>query len=205
MAGTPPFIDEPTDTREAIMVATYRALSTHGYADLTIQRIGDEFGKSKSLLYHHYDGKDDLLLDFLDFMLERFEAALPIDDHEDSMAHLKAVLDHGILGSDPAVNGDFMGAMIELRAQAANDPDYRDHFTRSDRFFQERLVDVLRSGIREGVFRKVDPNRSAAFLHTMIVGAMTQRTTVDGFDGDPLRAELQQYLRVVLSADRSLE
>ena len=42
--------DGAVGTRAAIMEATFEALSKHGYADLTIQTIADEFEKSKSLL-----------------------------------------------------------------------------------------------------------------------------------------------------------
>ncbi|MEF8774483.1 MAG: helix-turn-helix domain-containing protein, partial [Halobacteriales archaeon] len=56
------FDADAEDTDEALMAATYRALCEHGYADLTIQQIGAEFEKSTSLLYHHYDGKDELLV-----------------------------------------------------------------------------------------------------------------------------------------------
>ncbi|MEF8974259.1 MAG: helix-turn-helix domain-containing protein, partial [Haloarcula sp.] len=43
------------DTADDIMDATYRALCTHGYADLTMQDIADESDKSKAALHYHYD------------------------------------------------------------------------------------------------------------------------------------------------------
>ncbi|TKX70207.1 TetR/AcrR family transcriptional regulator [Halorubrum sp. SP9] len=67
---------EPSDTRQAILGAAFRALCEHGYADVTIQRIGDEFDKSPSLVYHHYDGKDDLLIDLMGYLLDEFEASI---------------------------------------------------------------------------------------------------------------------------------
>ncbi|ELZ53713.1 MULTISPECIES: TetR/AcrR family transcriptional regulator [Halorubrum] len=67
---------EPSDTRQAILGAAFRALCEHGYANVTIKRIGDEFDKSQSLVYHHYDGKDDLLLDLLEYLLDQFEASI---------------------------------------------------------------------------------------------------------------------------------
>ena len=67
---------EPSNTRQAILGAAFRALCEHGYANVTIQRIGDEFDKSPSLVYHHYDGKDDLLIDLLGFLLDEFEASI---------------------------------------------------------------------------------------------------------------------------------
>lgn len=192
MADVPPFIDDASDTRGAIMAATFRALSTHGYADLTIQRIGDEFEKSKSLLYHHYDGKDELLLDFLEFMLDRFEETVPPEEPVGPDELLDAILDHVLLADD---GGDFFGAMVELRAQAAHDPAYREHFTTSDAYHREGLADLVRSGVEEGVFRDVDPDATATFIHTTVLGAMVQRATADGFVGRTVRDELDAYLR----------
>ena len=201
MVGGSPFVDDPADTREAIMKATYLALSEYGYADLTIQRIGDEFGKSKSLLYHHYDGKDDLLLDFLEFMLERVEEFFPLEEHDGADAQLEAVLDHVLSTPADVEEADFFGAMIELRAQAAHDPAYRDHFTKSDQFFRGQISELVRSGVETGAFRDVDPEATAAFLQSVIVGVMFQRATSEGDPGPTARDEVDAYLQARLLPD----
>ena len=179
MTRTPPFLEEPTDTREAIMKATYLALCEHGYADLTIQHIADEFDKSKSLLYHHYGSKDELLLEFLEFMLDRFEANLPYPGGKTETEYLDAFLDRVLATPLPEGARDFSRAMVELRAQAAHDEEFRAYFTRSDRFFRKQLAHLVRGGIERGVFRDVDPERTAAALHAVVTGAMTQRATTD--------------------------
>ena len=151
------FLESPEGTREEIMRATFHALCTHGYADLTIQRIGDEFPKSKSLIYHHYDGTDDLLVDFLSFVLDRFEAAMPFEGAAGADAHLDAILDYVFASPMPDRRREFVGAMVELRAQATHDEAYRAHFTRHDRFVADRVRDIVEYGIDEGTFREVDP------------------------------------------------
>ncbi|WP_227379637.1 TetR/AcrR family transcriptional regulator [Haladaptatus halobius] len=204
MTETHSFLEEPADTREIIMKATYHALCEHGYADLTIQRIGDHFEKSKSLLYHHYDSKDELLLDFLEFMLEHYKANIPRTDYDDAHAHLQALLDHVFPDELEAERRKFMAAMVELRAQAAHDDAYREHFTRSDSFFHDRIAEIVRMGIKEGVFRDIDPDRTAALLVTTITGAMTRRTTADGDVAIPaVRRELQQYIESQLLTEVS--
>lgn len=185
---------EPADTREAIMQATYRALCRHGYAGLTIQRIGDEFPKSKSLLYHHYDGKDELLLDFLSFMLDRFEETIPDREYDDAREHLEAILDHAVPADPDPERAEFRAAMVELRAQAATDEAYREHFTRNDRFFRERFATVVTRGIEEGVFREVDPERVAALLLATVHGAMQEGATTDATEAERVRAELRTYV-----------
>lgn len=198
------FDDEPASTREAIMEGTYRALCAHGYADLTIQKIGDEFPKSKSLVYHHYEGKDELLLDFLEFMLERFEADILGDEDADAVDYLEAVLDHVIPETVPEERAAFRRAMLELRAQAAHDDAYRDHFTRSDELFQNHLADLVRDGVEEGKFSDVDPEQVASFLLTAIDGSMLRRaTTYNEASVRAMRRELDEYLEAqLLAGDR---
>ncbi|MFB6119563.1 MAG: TetR family transcriptional regulator C-terminal domain-containing protein [Halobacteriaceae archaeon] len=191
---------DPETTQEAIMQATFRALCEHGYPDLTIQRIGDEFGKSKSLLYHHYDGKDDLLLDFLALMLDRFEAEVPAPPIEDPADHLDAILDYGLAATLDEDRERFTRAMAELRAQAAHDEAYRDHFARSDAFFRNHIAEVVRAGVEDGAFADVDPERVADFVLVVLNGARTQRVTGGTGEGvAAAREEMAAYVRCRLT------
>ncbi|SDF60672.1 transcriptional regulator, TetR family [Halorubrum xinjiangense] len=163
---------EPSNTRQAILGAAFRALCEHGYANVTIQRIGDEFDKSPSLVYHHYDGKDELLIDLLGFLLDEFEASIgdggvagPRDDgaaaasdvpevapeeafdrsaREQLDGYLTAAVDPASLDDPYAPDARFVTVMTELRSQAASDEAYRDHFDRSDRVFGEYLERLVR-------------------------------------------------------------
>ncbi|MFC6903801.1 TetR/AcrR family transcriptional regulator [Halalkalicoccus tibetensis] len=193
------FNGDPEGTREELMQATYRALREHGYADLTIERIGEEFEKSVSLVYHHYGGKDELLVDFLGFMLEEFEAASDVDDDADPRERLWTALDRarsGPLDED----AEFTSALTELRVQAAHDPAYREQFDRTDRLFRERYAEIIRSGIERGVFREVDPESVADLLVTTVDGAILQVATTDR-PVDPALDELEAYVRTRLLED----
>ena len=185
------------------MRATYRALCEHGYADLTIQRIGDEFGKSKSLLYHHYDGKDALLVDFLEFMLERFEENATELDGDGPYARLQSVIDFHLPREMSEERAEFTAAMVELRSQAAHDDAYREQFTRSDALIRGRIADVVREGIEEGVFRDdVDPDDAAKSLFSGLYGTVVMRVTTDNDTVDAVRRELDAYVRSrLLAAD----
>lgn len=201
MAGERSFLDDPQGTREEILNATYRALCEHGYADLTIERIGEQFSKSKSLLYHHYDGKDELLLDFLAFMLEEFERSIPATPDDDPAAHLDAILERALAPDPSQEHREFESAMAELRAQGSHDERYREYFTRHDRFFRERLADVVRAGVEDGTFRDVEPERVAAFLSATFDGVQGRRATSEASDPAAVRAELDAYLDAVLYAE----
>ncbi len=189
---------EPSGTREEILGAAFHALCRHGYTDLTIQRIGEAFEKSPTLVYHHYDGKDDLLLDLLEFLLDDFEETVSADSFDMSprsriVAYVLAMSDPGAVDHEDAPDTRFLRAVVELRAQAAHDEAYRDHFDRSDRVFDRFLERSVReaaaelraatgdSGTTEGsaVQEPVDPTEVAATIGTLATGGTFRRATTN--------------------------
>lgn len=194
MPSPDPFHDMD-ETQTALMRATYDALCEHGYADITIQRIGDEFPKSKSLIYQHYDSKDELLVAFLETMIEHFETEIPVEDSTDALDQLQTLLDHLLAPQLETERYEFTSAMTELRAQAPHNEAYRDHFSKSDRIIHEHIADIIRLGIDQGTFRAVDPDRTAELLHTTIDGAMLRRTTTnETADISAIRHEIEEYI-----------
>ncbi|MCG1006425.1 TetR/AcrR family transcriptional regulator [Halorubrum lacusprofundi] len=212
---------EPADTRQAILGAAFRALCEHGYADLTIKRIGEEFDKSPSLVYHHYDGKDELLVDLLEFLLDGFEESVSSDafdltPEERLDAYVAATIDPDSIAGEHGPDGRFMTVIVELRAQAATDDAYRDHFDRSDRVFGsflERAVREAAAEVREGAQSEapagaeapspgddpIPPAEVASTLQTLATGGMLRwATTTDREWIDGTRKGIRRYLESVL-------
>ena len=201
MSAGNPFAEDAEDTQTAIMRATFDALVEYGYAGLTIDRIDEFFPKSKSLLYHHYDGKDELLLDFLSRMIDNREGSI---DHETSggaRERLDRWLDAAVTPELADEELGFIRALVELRAQAAHDERYREQFTRSDRLFRGWLADIIAEGIDEGVFRDVDSQQVAATIHVLTGGVMAERVTNDDPHVEDVRAELDAYVEARLLAE----
>ncbi|ELY67326.1 TetR/AcrR family transcriptional regulator [Natrinema versiforme] len=187
--------EDPANTREEILAATYRCLRNHGYADLTMQKIGDELEQSPSLVYHHYENKDALVIACLEYLLEHFEGKLGRGRVDDPQDRLEEMLDWWFATD---VDNDwhaFLTTVLELRAQAVHDPDYRAHFTRSDRVFKESLAAALRTGIDAGVFQECDPDAVAETLQTVLIGAILRRSSTDADVWlEEVHGELERYL-----------
>jgi len=185
----------PEGTREQILAATYRTLRQRGYTELTISAIGEEFDKSPSLVYRHYDSKDDLVLSCLESMLDQYEQRFTEADVTDPKARLSAFLERGFPETVADDRRQFITTLVELRSLAAHDDAYRAHFTRSDEVFTTSLADIVRAGIDQGVFADCDPDRVAFYLFSTLAGAMQRRVTTEdeAWIGD-VRAEVEQYL-----------
>ncbi|WP_267641260.1 TetR/AcrR family transcriptional regulator [Haloarchaeobius amylolyticus] len=217
-----PFTAEPTDTREKIMHATFRALREYGYAGLSIQRIADEAGLSKSSFYHFYDGKDDLLLSFMEFMYGQFGSGFDIRFSDDPVEDLRRHAQLMVAGPmDEDVAGDIIdtvpgevppdapireknamerGPLVEVRAQGVNEPAFRERFTDIDAAFRGTFADIIERGIIEGVFREVDATQVADMLVTIGMGTIFRGAT-STFDREAAMAEVDAYVEERLLAD----
>jgi AcrR family transcriptional regulator len=183
----------PTEqgTRAEIMDATYTALGKHGYADLTIQTIADEFSKSKSLLYYHYDAKDDLLVDFLDWLVEEFAAEVgadPAGDPEDRVRDLFEML----VPEDDGTEGIRL-SLLELRMRAPRDERFAERFDALDDRVQAEFAAAIREGIARDRFRDVDAEFVADTLYSLATGTTVRRLTTD-YDGEGAQRGLDDVI-----------
>jgi AcrR family transcriptional regulator len=188
------------DTSEEIMEATYRALCEHGYASLTMQDIADESDKSTAALHYHYDTKEGLLLAFLDHLYERFTEKYGAVEGDDAVERLVGFVD-GILRQSNLEDPErFQTALLEIRAQAPYDREYRERLAKFDAFVTGRVEEFVADGIAEGTIRAdVDPGDTAAFVATLIDGVNTRRTTI-GDTGGGTRRTFVAYVREHLVA-----
>lgn len=188
--------DSDGGTREQILAAAFDALHEHGYPELTIDAIGDEFDKSQSLIYHHYDSKDELLIDLLQQMIDYFEGPMPEIRPSDPRDRIETFIETGI--GLRQMDRTAIGTLIELRAQAVHDDRYREHFVRSDEVIQEAIADDIRDGIESGVFQEVDAERMATWLYTVSIGTAFRSVTSDntwiGMNEEEVRDYLERRL-----------
>lgn len=154
------------------MEATFDALCKHGYANLTMQTIADEFDKSKSLIHYHYDSKDDLLAAFVEFLLEQFVEDVTACPGDDPADRLRTMAELVVVGAEDDTTRNFHTTLLGLRAQAPYDDLLRDQLARNDRRIRELIADIVRDGQERGQFdASVDPDVFAALFRSAIEGA----------------------------------
>ncbi|MFD1688159.1 TetR family transcriptional regulator C-terminal domain-containing protein [Halolamina salifodinae] len=188
------------DPNEGIMRATSRALRDHGYADLTIKRIAEEYGKSTAAIHYHYDTKDDLLAAYLDHLIDQFASSVREVETTDPAERMDLLLDKLLV--DVAEYRELLVAMLEMRSQAPYKEAFRERFRQNDEYLRYMLKAVINHGIDEGVFRDVDADHAARALMTIVDGARTRAVVLD--DGEALETARQtadEYVETVLVAD----
>lgn len=200
-------------TEWRIRVAAIRALAKHGYADLSIKRIGEELGQSSSLLYHYFDDKDDLLLSTLDLVGEEFvnqrDHDEPSNPKEDLADLIDAFFDPFSVTMDDAVTADeidfdvvLVYVYAELWAQATRDERYRAKITELETRFVDEITRTLERGIEEGQFRETAPTKTAEHIFALFLHELHTKTAVDRDEAAEMtRSNLYDLTERELSVD----
>jgi AcrR family transcriptional regulator len=183
------------DTREAIMRATYRALCEHGYANLSMQDIADEFDKSRSLLHYHYDTREELLLSFVDNLVGWIGERIEEREATDPRARLLAYVDQFMLAPDDHEHRNFLVALFELRMQAVHNERFREKLAAHYRSNVEVAAAIIEEGVEAGVFCQVEPYGTAETIYMAIEGARMYQVVL-GAEGAAQRMQdaLRRYV-----------
>jgi AcrR family transcriptional regulator len=167
----------PPETRRAIMEATYRAIGSSGYADLTMAAIAGEFEKSQSLIHYHYDTKEELLAAFLAYLMEEFvgkvESGHLAGDSTSPRETLSAVVDALLVGPDDRER--LHAVLLELRAQSLHDATYREQFVENEGQLRELLAGLVADCVEAGELPAVDEEALARRILIAIDGARNRR------------------------------
>jgi len=195
---------ENGNTRQEIMRATYRALCERGYANLSMQDVADEFDKSRSLLYYHYDTREDLLIAFIDDLVGWIGARLEETDTTDPRARLLEYVDRLTIEPGDERHRNFIVALFELRIQAVHNDAFREKLAEHYRGNVEAAAAIIEDGVEIGVFRPVDPYDTAEAIYMAIEGSRMYQVVL-GAEGASVRMReaLVEYVLTDLVDERA--
>lgn len=159
-----------SNASEEIMLATHDALAEVGYADLSISTIADHFDGSQSLIYYHYEDKEELLVAFLEHLISGLEEELEEIDALDPSERIEAVIDLLLPVPPQEEPFRFHHALIEIRVQTPYHDPYRERFERLDERLSTLFEDAILEAREAKTFSDVDPQRAADRLLTDIYG-----------------------------------
>ena len=186
------------------MEATFRALNTHGYADLRLRDIGEEMDLTRQVIHYHFDGKYDLMSAFLQYVIDQYEGSVVVDDDAGPRAELDARIDQCLFGPEFEEFGhwDRMRVYHELYTYAGADEDHRETFTAHYDRIRGGIVQVVERGIDTGEFREVDAERFGQLVTDIIHAARGRRLAL-GHEDAPTEARraIDEFVLDSLYAD----
>jgi AcrR family transcriptional regulator len=160
-------------TRERILESALELASTEGLTGLSIGRLADRNGMSKSGLFAHFGSKEGLQLDVLELVSARFRETVftPALRADRGEPRVRALFHHWLEWVDEQ---SFPGGCL-LTAAAIELDDQpgpaRDALVEEQRQWAETLARSVRTAIEERHFRSdVDPQLFAFQLHSIVLG-----------------------------------
>lgn len=181
-------MSQKKDPKEEIMEATYKALCKHGYSGLSIQRIADESEKGKSLIYYHFDDKQDLMNTFLENMIETLEEDVLELEELDPEQKLDRLLEVALAINDEEM-WEFRKALMEIEAHTPHNEELAERFRKIDRFI---------CGKFEEAFKELDvekPEMKAELTVSMINGLMNRKIGHGSREGiEEMKEELKNIV-----------
>lgn len=162
----------PDDTYEELLQATIAALSKHGYVKVGVRDIDEEFSKSRQLINHYFDGKDDLITELLLYLIESGDGRWATSEDDDPLSRLNQTIDETLLGTqtDNPRFWPFVSAMYEIQSQAHYNQEHQELINQADARFINHISEILEDGIEQGVFNDVDTERIARIIDDLITG-----------------------------------
>ncbi|XVH33316.1 TetR/AcrR family transcriptional regulator (plasmid) [Haloferacaceae archaeon DSL9] len=205
------FEREPADSREAIMQATFHVLWEQGYSKLSLQRIADKTDLHKSTLYHHFDTKEELLNEFLDYVIKHGRDSLFTNSDTRPEKELKQFLDMTLVGAPSnvdeaeAVNLRAVQTtlLVELRSVAVHDDVFRDRFSELDALLIDHLSTIIHRGIEQGEFVDVNVRLLSENILSLCMGSVLRRETSNGKIAPSSSEDLRELLSDRLIASQS--
>lgn len=160
-------------TRQAILERATKMASRVGLEGVTIGRLSEELGLSKSGLFAHFGAKDALQVEILRYAADRFvqEVIRPALATPRGEPRLRALFERWLdWDRSRAVPGGclFVAAATELDDRPG---PARDELVRQQRDWMDCMATCFRSGLTEGQFRpEADPAQFAHDLNGLMLG-----------------------------------
>jgi TetR/AcrR family transcriptional regulator, upper aerobic nicotinate degradation pathway regulator len=152
------------------------------FASVTIKDIAKALGVNTALIYYYFDSKTDLFRATIEYAVGRaFENVRALDDKSaDPPTIIAAWLANHV--NKFAEIHRFVKIALDFRGAHEGDPEIAN--TIESFYVEERklLSKIIREGIKQGMFKPVDPIRMAVFISTHLDGCMVRSVILPDFD-----------------------
>jgi AcrR family transcriptional regulator len=157
--------------RERILRAAVKRIASEGIDDVRIARIAMDAGVSSALVHYHFDTREALLAEALDYSYTHAGDArissgeLPAASHAE---RLQSMIDQ-CLPSSPSLHEDWV-LWVELWLRAVRHPELRPVAEELYARLRSWFADEIQAGIDDREFERCDPDDVADRVLALIDG-----------------------------------
>jgi AcrR family transcriptional regulator len=185
--------------REEILVATIAEIEKSGMSALRVADIASGLGVSSGLVFYHFDTKDALLVEALEYAVvrdaDRLDKALA--KAGEPLERLRRVLTS--YGPTGAAHGWTL--WIEAWSTALREPSIQASLRKLDKRWRDALEHVITEGVATGAFECHDPKSTVAR-----VGALLDGLSVAALISQSVsRKQLQTWVREMTADELGID
>ncbi len=162
--------------RDQIVRATIRCLAREGYANLTMKKVAREAGVSQGILHYYFPNKRSILLAALARFLGHLDRLRlrEAPGARDPRERLRALI--GACLSVAVEAREFWVVFVEFWGEMMHDRSLLRVNARLYARIRRLIGELVASGIRAGLFRRVDPEEAGAVILALADGLSLQLT-----------------------------
>ncbi|MGX1561826.1 TetR/AcrR family transcriptional regulator [Streptomyces sp. NPDC055506] len=190
--------------REDVLAAAMEMIAERGLEKLTMAALGREVGMSSGHLLYYFGSKDELLLRTLEWSEGRLgaERGRLLTRSATARERLDAYVDLYVPDGHRDPHWTLWLEVWNRSQTAAVDAVARDRQAAIEGVWHRDLVALLAEGISRGEFRRVDPDRFAARLRSLLDGfAIHVAIGLRGTDRAQVLQHVREFLEDSLLAD----
>lgn len=149
-------------SKDAILSEAKQLFSTKGYRGTSLRDLTRSFNVSRPALYYYYRNKMEILSELyakgFDEAVASFDKVLSTDLPTKEKFRKILEVHTRTLANDTELHRIFYLDEMEMPAKLANDVKSRR------RRYTERIIDIYKSGVEEGIFKDIDPKIAVYLL-----------------------------------------
>ena len=156
--------------KEQIMNAALSVAVAKGYENSRMDDIVEKSQLSKGAIYWYYKSKKDVYLSLVDYWFVRYSSGVldRVPRQESASTQLKTLFDYFIDQFDN--NPASFKILVEFWRMSGLDPDFNSKLQKIYSQFLEYIAEIIKTGIANGEFKKVNPRITALSILINIEG-----------------------------------
>jgi len=161
--GRPPFVE---NHRERILERAAVLFGTHGFQGVGIAALADDLGVSKAALFHYFESKKEIYDSIVLEALRGLERSVydSLSDEDDPETQLLAFMRaHAQFFED-----NYWKFLVMLVGFGGISPPLVDEVMEIRNAYEQRLRAIIRAGVKDGSFAKVDVDTAGRAVLSML-------------------------------------
>ena len=188
--------ERKTTSINKILDSAEEFIQKNGMSNIDINKICKSAGLTKGAFYHHFQNKQQLLLEIFNRWIKRVSSEVEITGYKtiNTVDLIFHIIDRITPAFENASNQ--LPIFIELYTEAISDSNSRTYVLESYNNFIAFFSDLLKNGMVKGFIKKADPAKVSKILFSINLGLLIQGLIDPGSENWPEMAK--ESIRLLL-------